>query len=104
MRALCERILSNRHVHHHVVPQSRKAEPLNQIQRKPVITSSTKYNKKISMSKRVSNRPSQQLDGEENEIVYSAIGRRNVSLSTTVAQLYLCAPGETEWSKRCVGM
>ena len=49
------------------------------------------------------NRPSHQLTDIENEIVFSAIGRRNVTLSTTIAQLYHCPPGDSQWQKLCVG-
>ena len=51
----------------------------------------------------MANHPSQLLTNVENDIVFAAIGRRNVTLSTTVVQLYQCLPGNNQWQKLCVG-
>ncbi|XP_057293238.1 actin nucleation-promoting factor WASL-like isoform X2 [Hydractinia symbiolongicarpus] len=50
------------------------------------------------------NRPSSLLDNGENSDIFAIIGRRSVSLSTTVVQVFHCLPNQNHWQKKIVGV
>lgn len=46
---------------------------------------------------------SNNLSKDENELVFNLVGRRCVSLCTTVAQVYLTEPPDCRWLKKATG-
>lgn len=57
-----------------------------------------------NVKKQEENRSCRLLQSNENNNVFDALGRRCITLSTTVVQLYECAPNDRNWQKKCVGV
>ncbi|XP_067836849.1 actin nucleation-promoting factor WAS-like isoform X2 [Heptranchias perlo] len=59
----------------------------------------------MSRGQRQENVQSQLLTEQENQVLLELLGRRNVTLASTVVQVYLALPNSTnQWTMRCCGV